>query len=581
MDLSKLSDDELQQLYDKGKGGAPPPAQPGAPAVQPGAQIDLSKLSTAELQQLYDKGKPPPTQGDVDAAMVAPPDLSSVKARTEDVLTRAASSLSFGTAEKAKAAIRSTLGEGAYDELLAKYREETKQAGDRLGPVGAFLADVGGGVLSGSAIAKVGLPLLGKLTIMGRLPATASLPMKMLAGGAEGSLYGAASGAGHTDTGQIKDYLHNAEIGGLLGGVTGAALPVATAGVQRVITPFPTTDPVRARAMQTLADAGVDVSAGTKTGSPKLRMAEDILAKQPLGGPNLTDEQMAQVTRSVMEKAGITGPRVATPDVVKDGFNTVGGKINSLQKPYAVPVDDTLLNTAAKVESDVLPRVGRDNKGAVQYYIDKITNAEKLTPDMAQSIRSDLLKDIRGAEGAHQEALIELKNGLDDALARTMQKAGDDAGVVALNEARNQYAHLHILSDALNRSGAAGMRGELTPSALAAALKSSVGKVGFTKGEGDLNDLARASAGYLQPSKDSGTSTREGYWNPARYALGAGGRLAINNPVMQKLWGNQAAATPVPPSLLQAPVAGAANAAGANPGPADRIMGLLQAGVGL
>lgn len=510
----------------------------------------------------------PQTQSDVDAAMVSPPDLSAYKPRAEDVMTRAASSLSFGTAEKMSALIDSQLGKGSYDELLKKRREETAQAGDRLGPVGAFLADVAGGALTGAALGRVGL------TLLGRLPATAPLPMKILAGSAEGGLYGAASGAGHTDTGKAEDYYQNMKVGGLLGAATGGIVTGAASALPRLVTPFPTTDPVRAKAMQTLADAGVDVSAGTKTGSPKLRMAEDVVSKVPLGGDTTAGAQMAQVTQAVMKKAGIGGGGAATPDVVEAGFNTVGGKIGSLQRPYTLDVDGPLLNAAAKVEAETKPLVAEGFQKPLQHFIDKITGQQQLTPELAQATRTQLNTAIKEAtDPAYRRGLLELKSALDETLERAMQKAGDHAGVAELQLARNQYAHLHILADALGASGAAGMRGELTPSALATAVSRSVGgKKDFFRGEGDLNDLARASAGYLQPPRDSGTATREGYQNPAKWLLGAAGRIGINNRFAQGYLGNQA--LPVAPSgaQLQPPVAGLV-------GPADKIIqGLLMGG---
>jgi hypothetical protein len=484
----------------------------------------------------------------------------------DDVVRNIASGATFGGADKLAAGLDSLFGKGSYDELLAKQRQETEAAGGRLGPVGTFLAQAGGGMLTGAALLRGGITLLGRAT---------SLPQKILAGTGEGAAYGALSGALHTDTGNVEDYLKNAGTGGLLGGLTGGAISGVAAGVPRLITPFPTTDPVRAKAMQTLADAGVDVSAGVKTGAPKLRLAEDVVGKTPGGGPNVNDQQMAQVTQAVMKKAGIGGGGAATPDVVDKGFDQVGGTINRLQKPYTLQVDDPLLNAAARVESETKPLVEQGQQGPLQHFIDKITSGEKLPPEMAQSIRTQLNEAIKDATGQHQRGLVQLKTALDQTLERAMQNAGDSAGVAALQLARNQYAHLHILSDALNASGAAGMRGELTPSALATAVRRSVGKTDFTRGQGDLNELARASAGYLQPPKDSFTSTREGYWNPARWALGLGGRLGLNNPLMQKYWGNQA--LPIQPSgaAIQPAVPGLVSTLG----PADRIMqGLLMGG---
>jgi hypothetical protein len=99
-----------------------------------------------------------------------------------------------------------------YSGPLARRREEADKfhaehpiaatAGEIAG-AGASAAAIGGG--AGLTLLKSGL----------------TLPQTLLAGGAEGGLYGAAQGAGNTYTGKLPDYLVNAGYGGAMGTVLG------------------------------------------------------------------------------------------------------------------------------------------------------------------------------------------------------------------------------------------------------------------------------------------------------------------------------------------------------------------------
>jgi hypothetical protein len=481
--------------------------------------------------------------------------------RLEDAATRVVSSLGFGLPERAAALIQTAQGKGTYGENVDRNVRETEAAGERLGPTGRIVSDVVGGALTGTALSRT------PATIVGRLGPRAPLTYKALAGGAEGALYGAAEGAGHTYTGNLDDYVTNALKGGLVGSVTGAAIPLAIGGVQKLITPHPALDPTRAAMVRTLEQEGVNtISAGQRVGDPNLRMTEDAVAKLPFGrsptvNPVTGEHQMEEATQAAMRHAGITGPRRLSSQVLDDGFNRVGGEIGRIQGQYPVRVDQTALNHAVGIMQDAQALLTQPGEIATATrFVDRLTNAQHLDPDVAGALRTQLNKAIDGAASSpnYQDILINIRNTLDEALERTITAAGNHADVTALNTARQQYANLNVLANARANSGASGARGVLTPTALYNAEKSSLGRVSVMRGRGDMTPLAEATAGVLEGLPESGTAWREGVANPAKAAVGAVLQPAINSRLMQGYLANQRMPNRFAGSDVVAPVAGAA-----------------------
>ena len=235
---------------------ADPYADFSSPVTAPSAPADpYAAFSTAQSAPVtYDPEGNPESTGQP----------RGMKPVLEDLMTRAASSASFGLAEKGAAALRSALGKGTYEENLARNRAETEAAGQRLGLAGQVIGDVAGGVGAGSLLSRAGV------TIAGRIPQTAGTLAKILGGAAEGAGYGAAEAAGHTDTGQLADYLKNAAQGAGIGAATGGALSSIPATLTRPVgTP-------QQLARQGLGETfNVPLTRGDVTGSVKQLRAED------------------------------------------------------------------------------------------------------------------------------------------------------------------------------------------------------------------------------------------------------------------------------------------------------------------
>jgi len=519
-----------------------------------------------------------------------------LRPRAEDFLTRAADSLSFGVLPKVSAKLGEWWNDGktgTYDEILAKRRREVEEAGDRLGTAGTIAADLTGGAFTGSAAARI--PALVRsnapgLTLLGRLGPRSGIVAKTGAGAIEGGVYGAAGAAGHTDSDKIEDYATAAARGFKEGGLVGGALGLGGGLLGRLITPFPAESARRTDLANTLRQEGVPVSAGQATGSEALTRAESQLTKIP-GGQLLVESPVAndmeRVTQQAMQRAGIGGADRATPEVINEGFNRIGGTIGRIQGSTPVHLDNQTLTEAVDILARSQNSLTQPGEIAiVNRFVARLTpNGQQLSPEAASALRTDLNEAIKSsrANPGLRDYLIDVREALDGSLERTLRNAGRDAEHAELIEARRHYANLNVLSDAVARSGSAGDRGVVTPAALANSVSDSVGRTGAVRGRGDLNDLGKAVRGLKVGPSDSGTAANItanwGAMEPARILAGAAVAPFVFNPVTQRYLANQVLPAGVPASLLQGATTGAAaTTAGPGPtmapstGPADRIM---------
>ena len=150
--------------------------------------------------------------------------MANVGRYYDDLVRKIASGATFNTADKLAAGGNALFGAGNYNENLAQERQKTKESGERLGGMAAP-AEAIGGLMTGGALAKNGLSLVG------RYGPNFGLLGNMGLGAGEGFLYGAAHGAGSTDTGNVSDYVKNAAEEGTKGAVFGALVPPVISGV--------------------------------------------------------------------------------------------------------------------------------------------------------------------------------------------------------------------------------------------------------------------------------------------------------------------------------------------------------------
>ena len=136
-----------------------------------------------------------------------------------DVARVGANTLTLGQWDRARAGLRA-LGSDTYAGALAEETAKSREAGERLHPF-----------IRGSAQAVGGIPLgLGVGGLTRKVVGDVARPLwqRGVIGAVEGAGIGAAEGAGHTYTGDPSDYLRNATMGGVFGGMIGGAAPVVS-----------------------------------------------------------------------------------------------------------------------------------------------------------------------------------------------------------------------------------------------------------------------------------------------------------------------------------------------------------------
>lgn len=348
------------------------------------------------------------------------------------------------------------------------------------------------------------------------IPALATLPFPGLntIGGA--ALTGAALG-GLQPTGPGENVGKNVMYG-TAGGVLGQA---GANVVGRVIAPVASSLSTESqRLMQVLRDNGVPLNLAQQSGSKPLATVNAILDKLPITGSNASAERATQsqaFTRAVMAKTG-TASDAATPEVVNDAFNRLGGNFNDIYSRNTVGVDNPLMNDMVSALQQ------SDNAAPIVAKTDKImANGPDIPGQKYQDIRTQL-RTLQGSlDPEVKSAAGNLKYALDNAATRSISP--EDSAL--LSQTRQQYANLMPVATAMKSPTA--MSGQIPYAQFRSAVANADPR-GFVRGNGDLNDLARAGSSILRdPVPDSGTAQRLLYQSLLTGGLGglsgAGGYL--------------------------------------------------------
>ena len=353
--------------------------------------------------------------------------------------------------------------------------------------------------------------------------------------------------------------------GAVAGALTSMAPYALAAAGRRVVTPLPSNlTPEQQRLATVLQNEGINLSAGQQTGNKGLQFTEDAAAKLPGGDllvANPRANQSEQFTRAVLGRAGIDAS-AATPEVLQNAHSNIGQTIGDITGAYGVQFDPQYATDIHSTVATYAKNLNTDQKSTIAGYISDLKNAGgNISGDVYQKTRSNIGRAIRSQSGLngdpeYKNALIGIQNALDDAAERSMLRAGAVDDVKALQGARQQYANLMTIEDAVARSGEKGAAGLINPSSLSAATKAAVGKRQYARGVGNLNDISRAGDAFIRPLPDSGTAQRSAIPTMAGLAVGGynvGGPLGaglamtlptaagtlVNNPITQRYLRNQ------------------------------------------
>jgi hypothetical protein len=323
--------------------------------------------------------------------------------------------------------------------------------------------------------------------------------------------------------------------GGVGGGVTGAtdnplyglaaslAVPVAAAGVRGAISPVTNRlSPQEQRLVQAAQAEGIQLTPAQMTGSRSLRGAEETMARMPLSNTPMQaafETQRGQFNRAVMQRAGAAADD-ASPDTMQRVFTGIGQVFDDLSARTTVNVDQRFGQDVQRVAANYGRRLETDVAPVFQSYLDDLTPliqaantpgaAPQIAGDVYRTMRSDITTRMRETNNLPlRRALGGLVESLDD----VMERSTSGALRQEWQEARRNYANLMTIDRAMQGGTQAGRSaGDVPFNALSTAVKGS-DRTGYTRGRGDLNELARIGDYIADKVPNSGTPERMAWQN--------------------------------------------------------------------
>lgn len=351
----------------------------------------------------------------------------------------------------------------------------------------------------------------------------------------------------------------------LAGTAAAFATPLVAAMAGRAITPIKTQPNLQRQALvQYLESQGVPVTAGQATGNRFLQNIEGQLEQLPFTADaqrGIREAQQRAFTRASLRNAGVNSD-VATPDVLNQARQTIGGGIGAIANRNTLDFSPQLHSALLTIEND-LPLLPAEAAGPVGAYIQRIrgmaqpgstpsgvsipgSSYRKMDSQLGRAIRGTSNTDLRTALG---ELRDEMRRAMDNSISP--QDAAD------WQELRRQYANLMVSARAASGAGAAAAEGQVSPLALRNAVDQSTGR-GYAFGRGDQNQLARAGQSVLRAPPDSGTAGRTAANNLLTLTVPAsgGGLLgaAVGGPVGAAIGSGVGLAAPkVAQTLMNSP----------------------------
>jgi hypothetical protein len=417
-------------------------------------------------------------------------------------------------AQSAAAGIRSRMYGTPYEQERQTVQDFAQRAlaanpglataGGVAGNVAAF-APISATTIGAAALGARGLPVLGRIG--------ENLGVRMGAGGLTGGALGAADAAVRGE---------DALTGATVGGLAGAAGPVAGGVMRGLVSPF---NPLQRTigqqagqpAIDVLQNAGVRMPAGEVTGNRALRGFEDILRNYPGVSGRAEDifkRRDADFTTAALRYVNPTVREgtLATPEVLRRERGELQTGLNAVRNSTVLYPGQDFLNDIRAAQQNYnrlqpLPTQSSPNVAAWFDNLERRLQQGSITGDTYQQMRTDLrqLADANLGPGRvatpDSQAYLAMRGALDAQMQRNVppdlaQQWGD------LNQ---RYANLKTIEDAMTTTGQEANKGFLSPARLAAAVQARTGNA-FARGTGaELTDLAKAGAATLRPLPESGT----------------------------------------------------------------------------
>jgi hypothetical protein len=410
-----------------------------------------------------------------------------------------------------------------YDESLGRERRQSKEFAEDH-PVISAGGNLVGGVVGGGALGAGNL-----IRGAGVLPTVARTAVSGGVGGAATGFGEGEGGFGPAARCRRRGRGDRCRCGCATHGAFGAA--------NRMLNPIRSNLSPEAAALRAAAQAeGIPLSVGQETGSGFMKNVDSQLAQLP-GSAGLAadamDAQKRAFNAAVLRRAG-TGADIASPDVLNNARQRIGGVIEDVSNRNTLQVTPDLEARLAQIE-DSLQFMPAEAAGPVRARLEQVRGM--MQPDAAngggmivpgaayRTMDSQLGRSMRGTTNG------DLRTGLGDLrehLRTAMDGSISPADQAAWQQARREYANLMVAAKAAGGAGWRDGRGAHLAAGPTRALDQSTGG-GYVWGRGDLNELARVGQGVLRQPPDSGTAGRSlinqvltgGAWSAPASGIGA------------------------------------------------------------
>jgi len=350
------------------------------------------------------------------------------------------------------------------------------------------------------------------ITALTKMPPGASLPMRMVAGGAGGSTMGAAAPVyGNASRGE------QAAISGL-GGVIGAPL---TGGAARVVKPNVNPN------LALLRKEGITPTIGQSFG-PTAKGIEDKAMSLPLLGDAITASRrkgLDQFQTAAYNRALTPIGEKSSGVVGFPGMKEVHGKLtkayDNLIPSLSFKPDTQFVNDSSQLRqliSNLEPQDQKIYDSVINRVVNRATQQGNMSGETFKSVESELGKEISKLAKDQNYGKQEVHDALKQyrELMREGLKRSNPDQAQRLSNINEGWANYAILRDAASGVQSAKNEGMFTPAQLASGVSRSakrqgqaVGKGKLSEGRGLMQDLSNAGQQVL-PSNypDSGTAGR-------------------------------------------------------------------------
>lgn len=261
----------------------------------------------------------------------------------------------------------------------------------------------------------------------------------------------------------------------------------------------------RGEAARALEQEGIQLTAGQQKGSKALMQFESQVGGA--AAQNFRDKQVSQLTRAALKRAGVNADDAGT-EVMQKAFDKAGKKFEQLASMTTVKVDPALQNKLLTVATDYSALTGTPAP-ILEGFVNRVgsiaaQNGGVLKGDNYAKLATDIRVAMESTQdGTLKIALGKLRKELDDAV----EGALGGQTKAAWQRARQEYANLKIIQDAVDGAGDLAARGLISPESLSQAVR--VGdSTRYVKGIGDLNKLSRDAVVAMPRLPDSGTASR-------------------------------------------------------------------------